>query len=169
MRPLSAAKWLHYTSPVKVFYYIEFLEPFFFLDHFTKTLAVARRTYIAINYFFVCMCLHLISGVFGASGRGCLKSFSYDNLFWNIRSWQWTEEQSKLKWITNGYVQQPHHVSCLKHINICQLIIKALSAVKLWKDFLKRERLFIYSCNLPMQCINKTSSTFRKGRYLVVG
>lgn len=128
MRPLSEAKWLHYTSPVQALYYTEFLEPFFFLDHFTQILAIARRTYIAINYFFVCMCLHPISGVFGASGRGCLKSFLYDNFFWNIWSWQLTEEQSKLKWITNLKLICTATSSCklLKAYKYMQLIIKTI-------------------------------------------
>lgn len=104
MRSLSAANLIHYTSPVQVLYYIEFPNLFFFfLEHFILT--VERGTYIAINYFSVCMCLHPISGVFGASGKCCLKSFSYDNLYWNIWSWQWTEEQSKLKWMANIKLQ----------------------------------------------------------------
>lgn len=50
MRPLSAAKWIHYTSPIHVFYSIEFPKPFlFFLEHFILT--KERGTHIAINTF----------------------------------------------------------------------------------------------------------------------
>lgn len=83
---------LYITNAGFIFYYLEFPEScFFFPKMFYSNINYIERN---INFLFVCVCSHPTSGVFGAAEKGCSNTFFYDNLYWNVSSWQQTEEQN---------------------------------------------------------------------------